>query len=121
MEGLLTMSDDDAITDELSEKIYAYVMREAGHHDVPLSSEEEAMVRALLATDPAARALADDFRDVDSRLKGLFEALGKIPMSKALTTFIHEYAALKEKGHDREAADLLAEFNERKQRRRGTT
>ncbi|MGI9505558.1 MAG: hypothetical protein ACR2RE_21180, partial [Geminicoccaceae bacterium] len=70
---------------ELSEKILAYVEREAGR-DALLSAEDEdeAMVRALLAKDPAARALADDFRDVDTGLKGMFRAFGTMPVSDEL-------------------------------------
>ena len=114
------MSDNDVISDDLKEKICAYVEHEAGHGSL-LSPEDEAMVRQLLTTDPAARALADEFRDLDTRLKGLFQAFGKIPMSKEMMTFLHEYSALKEKGLDREAADLHADFERKKRKRRGAT
>ena len=77
------MSDDADIPVELSEKILAYVEREAGR-DAPLLSEDEAMVRELLRRDPAARARADEFRDVDTDLKTAFQALGAIPVSKEL-------------------------------------
>jgi len=73
---------------ELSEKILAFVEREAGR-DAPLSPDDEAMVRELLATDPAAQALADDFRDVDTDLKAAFDALGDIPVSDELMERIH--------------------------------
>ena len=70
------MSGSDAMSDDLMEKIFAYVEREAGR-DPLLSPEDEAMVRQLLATDPAARALADNLRDVDARLKGMFRGSWK--------------------------------------------
>ena len=77
------MSGDAEIPVELSEKILAYVEREAGR-DAPLSPEDEAMVRELLLKDPAARARANEFREVDTSLKASFQALGTIPVSKKL-------------------------------------
>ena len=65
------MRADNGISDELTEKIFAFVDREAGR-DAPLSPEDEAMVRDLLETDPAARALADEFREVEAGLESLF-------------------------------------------------
>ena len=47
------------------------------------------MVRALLLKDPAARALADDFRDVDTGLKAMFQAFGNMPVSEELMRRIH--------------------------------
>jgi len=82
------VTSETAIPDELSEKILAFVEREAGR-DAPLSPDEETMVRELLATDPAAQALADDFRDVDTGLKAAFQALGNIPVSDELMERIH--------------------------------
>ena len=77
------MSDDADIPVELSEKILAYVEREAGR-DAPLSPKDEAMVRELSRKAPAARARADEFRDVDTDLKAAFQALGAIPVSEEL-------------------------------------
>ena len=82
------MPSETDIAVELSEKILAFVEREAGR-DAPLSADDEAMVRELLATDPAAQALADDFRDVDTSLKAAFQALGDIPVSDELMERIH--------------------------------
>ena len=45
------MRADNGISEELTEKIFAFVDRGAGR-DAPLSSEDEAMVRELLETDP---------------------------------------------------------------------
>jgi len=42
------------------------------------------MVRALLLRDPAARARADEFRDVDTGLKAMFQAFGNMPVSEEL-------------------------------------
>lgn len=75
------------MSDQLSEKIFTYVEREAGR-DVLLSPEDEAMVRRLLATDPAAQALADDFRDVDAGLKAMFQAFGNMSVPEELVMLI---------------------------------
>lgn len=109
------MSDSDVLSDDLMEKICAYVEREAGR-DPLLSPEDEAMARELLATDPAARALADEFRDVDTGLKGMFRAFANIPLSEDVATFIRDYGALMEEGNVQEAASLLADFKERRRK-----
>ena len=83
------MAADTGISEELSEKILAFVEHEAGR-DPDFPPEDEAMVRELLATNPAAKALADDFRDVDAGLKGMFAAFGKIPVSDELMQRIQE-------------------------------
>ena len=67
------MPTDTGISDELTEKIFAFVDREAGR-DAPLSPEDEALVRDLLETDPAARALADEFRATNTGLDAMFQA-----------------------------------------------
>lgn len=83
------MPDDDSIPLELSEKILAYVERQVGRN-VELSPEDEAMVRELLLKNPNARALADEFCDVDTALKAMFKALGSIPVSEQLMKRIQE-------------------------------
>lgn len=111
----MVMSDSDGISEELSEKILAFVEREAGQ-DAPLSPEDEAMVRDLLATDPAARALAEDFRNVDVGLKAMFRAFANMPLPEKLAAFVRDYEALMEEGRAQEAADLLADFSKRKRK-----
>ncbi|MEM8948774.1 MAG: hypothetical protein AAGC99_05520 [Pseudomonadota bacterium] len=83
------MAAETTISEELSGKILAFVEHEAGR-DPDFPPEDEAMVRELLATNPAAKALADDFREVDIGLAGMFEALGKIPVSDELMQRIQE-------------------------------
>jgi anti-sigma factor RsiW len=77
------MLADPDTPEDLFEKILAYVEREAGR-DAPLSFKDEKMVRELLLKDPAARALANEFRNVDTGLKAMFQALGRIPVSDDL-------------------------------------
>jgi len=102
------MPDDADIPVELSEKILAYVEREAGR-DALLSPEDEVMVRALLAKDPATRALADDFRDVDTGLKAMFQAFGNIPVSEELMKRIHAQNEAFEARERESAADRSIE------------
>ena len=79
----MTVPAETGISEALSEKILAFVEREAGR-DAELSPEDEAMVRELLATDPEAQALAADFRDVDTGLKAMFQAFDNMPVSEEL-------------------------------------
>jgi len=102
------MPDDADIPVELSEKILAYVEREAGR-DALLSPEDEVMVRALLAKDPATRALADDFRDVDTGLKAMFQAFGNIPVSEERMKRIHAQNEAFEARERESAADRSIE------------
>ena len=83
------MTAETGISEELSEKILAFVEHEAGR-DPDFPPEDEAMVRELLATNPVAKALADDFREVDIGLEGMFGAFGKIPVSDELMQCIQE-------------------------------
>ena len=55
------MFADSGLSDEIAEKIVAFVDREAGR-DAPLTADDEALVRRLIAEDPAARTLADELR-----------------------------------------------------------
>ena len=77
------MSANPEIPEELIEKLLGYLEWEAGR-DVPLSPEDEKLVRELLSKNPAAQTLADDLREVDRGLKAMFDALGRIPVSDEL-------------------------------------
>ena len=96
------MPDDTDIPTELADKICAYVELEWGH-DFGLSLEDVEMVRELLLKDPAARALANDFRDVNIGLEGMFKAFASIPASDELMQRIHaqtrEFETRTEVGH----------------------
>ena len=105
------MRDDNGISDELTEKIFAFVDREAGR-DAPLSPEDEAMVRDLLETDPAARALADEFREVEAGLESLFRAGDDVPVSDDLIALIQAHGSAQRE--DERAADNVVPL------RRGT-
>ncbi len=103
------MAAETGISEELSDKILAFVEHEAGR-DPDFPPEDEAMVRELLATNPAARALADEFREVDIGLKGMFEAFGKIPVSDELMQRIQEQGEAFEAREKEVAADKVVAF-----------
>ena len=88
--GMYQMPLHPDYSDELVEKIFAYVDREFGR-DAPLSPEDEAMVRELLRTDPAARKLAGEFREVDKCLDEMFQAGDAIPISEDLVRLIRAH------------------------------
>jgi septal ring factor EnvC (AmiA/AmiB activator) len=103
------MAAETTISEELSGKILAFVEHEAGR-DPDFPPEDEAMVRELLATNPAARALADDFREVDIGLEGMFEAFGKIPVSDELMQRIQEQGEAFEARQKGEIAGKVVAF-----------
>ena len=80
--------DDVELPDELIEKIFALVEREAGR-DAPLSPQDEVMVRQLLATDPAAQAVATKFGLLNTRLDELAD-VGDVQMPDSLAAIIRK-------------------------------
>lgn len=58
-------------SDELVEKVVAFIEREVGR-DAPLTAEDEAMVRDLLAHDSDVQRLADEQRAVEAALLAVF-------------------------------------------------
>ncbi len=90
----MSVQAETEFSDELMEKIVAYVEREEGR-DAPLSPEDEAMVRKLLETSPAAQALADDLRSTNARLSDLFEASTEVEVPEHLVTMIRAHGALR--------------------------
>ncbi len=97
------------VSDELKEKIYAYVEREAGR-DLPLTTKDQAMVRWLLATDPMAQAVAQELRDAMTGVDALFSAGAYMPVPDDLATMIQTHGVLTAEGKVEEAANLLADF-----------
>ncbi|MEZ5935995.1 MAG: hypothetical protein R3F54_29595 [Alphaproteobacteria bacterium] len=79
------MSHDGALSDGVIEKIAIFVEREAGE-ELPLSAADEAMVRDLLAHDPAAQAIAYEFRATSAALDAAFAAYAEQPVSPELLT-----------------------------------
>jgi anti-sigma factor RsiW len=80
--------DETELPDELIDKIFALVERDAGR-DAPLSPEDEAMVRKLLATDPAAQAVAADFGLLNTRLDQLAD-VSDLQMPDSLAAIIQK-------------------------------
>ena len=84
------MRSELAFSDEVIEKICAYVDREAGR-DAPLSVEDEAMVRELLATDPDAQTIADDLRATNAGLDALLSDVADIEIPEGLVEMIRSH------------------------------
>ena len=86
------MFADSGLSDEMVEKIVAFVDREAGR-DAPLTADDEAMVRRLIADDPAARALADDLRATNAGLDSLLDDVAAVEVPQSLVALIQGHAA----------------------------
>ncbi len=111
-----SMAENAGISDELSLKIFAYVEREAGR-DAPLSPDDEKRVRDLLASDPTARAEADDWRAFNRAMERIFEPykeFAAIAPPEELAPVIRAHMGLMADGKDHEAAELLGNFVRRK-------
>ena len=116
MEGLLTMSRTRSISEELELKICAYVEREAGR-DPLLSPEDQAMVRELLATNPAAQALADEFRKVDRDLEAMFRPFHRVSdvvKPEEMRPLMEAYWTLRAEGKPKEAEEFLDRLKEKR-------
>lgn len=115
----LNVHADTDISDELSEKIFAFVDREAGR-DAPLSPEDEALVRDLLEKNPAARALAEEFRATEAGLQGFFDAVAraasKMSVPEALRGLNDAHGA-ERKG--RAVTDKVVPFDKNRRKRHG--
>ncbi|MEM7041179.1 MAG: hypothetical protein AAF543_00065 [Pseudomonadota bacterium] len=86
------MFADSGLSDEMVEKIVAFVDREAGR-DAPLTADDEAMVRRLIADDPAARALADELRATNAGLDTLLDDVAAVDVPENLVALIQGHAA----------------------------
>jgi len=96
-------------SDEQMEKIVAYVEREAGREAL-LSPEDEAMVRELLAANPAAQTLADDLRSTNARLKDLLEFDTEVPEPDHLAAMIRAHGALRAEREGRRTTGQVIPF-----------
>ena len=107
------MPGDTSISEAQSEKILAFVEREAGR-DAPLSPEDEKRVRELLATDPEAQALADEFRDSDTGLKVMFQAFDNMPVSEELIERMRApYEPIALRSEEDEENDTVVPFSQK--------
>jgi anti-sigma factor RsiW len=81
------MFADSDISDELAEKIVAFVDREAGR-DAPLTADDEAMVRGLIAENPAVRALVEELRATNAGLDTLLDDVAAVDVPEGLVALI---------------------------------
>lgn len=88
----MTMFADSEISDELAEKIVAYVDREAGR-DAPLTADDEAMVRRLIEDNAAVRALVEELRATNTGLDTLLDDVAAVEVPEGLVALIQGHAA----------------------------
>lgn len=86
------MFADTGISDELFEKIVAFIDREAGR-DAPLTADDEAMVRNLLLNDADIRQLAEGLRTTNADLDGLLDDVGAVEVPAGLVSLIRGHAS----------------------------
>lgn len=86
------MFADPGISEELMEKIVAFVDREAGR-DAPLTADDEAMVHDLLERDTDAMRFADDLRATNSGLDTLLDDVAAIEVPDKLVALIQSHAS----------------------------
>ena len=106
------IAENAGISDELALEIFAYVACEAGLDD-PLSAEDEKRMRDLLASDPAARAEADECRAFIRMMEKIFapyREFADIASPEELAPVIRAHMGLMADGKDQQAAELLGNF-----------
>ncbi len=81
------MFADSGLSDEMAEKIVAFVDREAGR-DAPLTADDEALVRRMIAEDPAVRALAEELRATNTGLDTLLDDVAAVEVPDRLVALI---------------------------------
>ena len=86
------MFTDSQISEELMEKIVAFVDREAGR-DAPLTARDEAMVRDLLERDAEACQIADDLRATNAGLDTLLDDVAAVEVPDKLVALIRGHGA----------------------------
>jgi len=107
-----SMIENACIFDDMSEKIFAYVEREAGR-DAPLSPDDEKRVRDLLASDPAAQAEVEEWRAFNRTMERIFEPyreFAAVAPPEELAPVIRAHMGLMAEGKDHKAAELLGNF-----------
>jgi len=86
------MIADPVMSNELMEKIVAFVDREAGR-DAPLTAGDEAMVRGLLERDDEARRVAEELRATNTGLDTLLDDVGAVDVPDKLVALIRGHQA----------------------------
>ncbi len=86
------MFADSGLSDELAEKIVAFVDREAGR-DAPLTADDEAMVRRMIDSDPAVRELVEDLRATNAGLDTLLDDVAAVEVPERLVALIHGHGS----------------------------
>ncbi|MGI9416978.1 MAG: hypothetical protein ACR2RA_03960 [Geminicoccaceae bacterium] len=88
----MTMFVDSGLSDEMAEKIVAFVDREAGR-DAPLTADDEAAVRQMITDDPAVRALVEELRATNAGLDTLLDDVAAVEVPDRLVAMIQGHGA----------------------------
>ena len=83
----MTLFADSGLSDEIAEKVVAFVDREAGR-DAPLSAGDEAMIRRMIAENPSVRALVDELRATNAGLDTLLDDVAAVDVPDRLVALI---------------------------------
>jgi anti-sigma factor RsiW len=86
------MFADPVLSNELQEKIVAFIEHEAGR-DAPLTADDEAMVRDLLERDEEARRFAEDLRSTNAGLDTLLDDVAAVDVPDQLVALIRGHQA----------------------------
>lgn len=115
------MRAEVTLSDELVEKVFAYVEREVGR-DAPLSLEDEALVQEMLATRPDVRAMADELRALDTSLNTLFNDVDDVDVPDHIVQLIHDHTEKGATATDQQPAKRdeinIVDFQQAKEARR---
>ena len=84
------MQADTGLSEEQTQKIFAFVEYEAGR-DERLAPEDETLVRELLASNSAAQAIAEEFRATGADLDALFNLGADLPVNEDLVARIRSH------------------------------
>ncbi|MEL6963098.1 MAG: hypothetical protein AAFO01_10105, partial [Pseudomonadota bacterium] len=88
----MTMFAHSDISDEVAEKIVAFVDREAGRN-APLTADDEAMVRRLIEENDSVRTLVEDLRATNSGLDTLLDDVAAVDVPESLVELIKGHRA----------------------------
>lgn len=86
------MFAESGISDELAEKIVAFVDREAGR-DAPLTADDETMVRRLIEENPAVRDLVEELRATNAGLDTLLDDVAAVEVPEGLAALIQAHGS----------------------------
>ena len=83
----MTVTPEHGISQQLFDKVVAFIDREHGR-DAPLSDSDKKMVCHLIKDDPAVRDLAEDLRAVNAGLDTLLDDVADVEVPADIVNLI---------------------------------